>query len=201
VHTTFYAIGHAAVTQCLLSHGANAKHKDKTKRTALHYAKVHKKKEVIAMLQLAEKASHQGAPEVSSLQEGDTGTDAEPTGTSEKILEDVLRFQDELAQEAFAFADEHFQAFEVTESGEHQLANTQLHNQFLEIFELRLNEYLEANGVAPQTFYDVLEERTAAASESTALLVASFRAITDYDFFIEAMRERREAAAQAAGGY
>ena len=56
----------------------------------------------------------------------------------------------------------------VLESGEHQLENKQLHNQFNEIFELRLDEYLAAKGIAPQTFYEVLEERTAADSESTA---------------------------------
>ena len=117
---------------------------------------------------LEEELRQTKVPEASS---GAVETDAdveEPSDPSEKIVEDLLAFQDELAQEAFAFADQHFQSFEVLESGEHQLENKQLHNQFNEIFELRLDEYLAAKGIAPQTFYEVLEERTAADSESTA---------------------------------
>jgi hypothetical protein len=190
----FYAIGHAATTQLLLNAGANVNHKDKTKKDALHYSKVHKKTEVITVLQNAMQALQQGAPEVPSLPEGDASTDtnAEPINPSEQIVEHILNFQEELGQEAFAFADQHFQDFEVMESGEHQLQNKQLHNQFTEIFELRLNDYLAAKEIAPQTFYNVLEEQTAADSKSTALLLQSLRIATDYDFFIEVMRERKD---------
>ena len=106
-------------------------HKDKTKKVALHYAKVHKKTEVITVLNNAMQALQQGAPEVPSLPEGDASTDtnAEPTNLSEQIVEQLLSFQDELVQEAFAFADQHFHDFEVMESGEHQLQNKQLRCQ------------------------------------------------------------------------
>ncbi|CAK9011830.1 unnamed protein product [Durusdinium trenchii] len=103
-----------------------------------------------------------------------------------------------LVQTAVQFADANCAIFE-PELGEHKLVYTQLHNEFKQLFEDRLNSFLASIGATPEAFYAAFEK---AGHEGEVQTMAELMyTCLEYEFFCQIMCERkRELEAQHATG-
>jgi hypothetical protein len=109
-----------------------------------------------------------------------------------EAVTDWLTGEEMLIQEAYAFADQYCHAFTAPATpGEHKLEFTELHKQFQTVFEEKLNAKLVSLGVEPEQFHAALEAMK--DDESTEMLIQFLIAMTDYDFFIQVMEERKAA--------
>eukprot|EP00435_Cladocopium_sp_Y103_P024245 s4367_g5.t3 len=103
-----------------------------------------------------------------------------------------------LVQTAVQFADANCAIFE-PELGEHKLVYTQLHNDFKQLFEDRLNSFLASIGATPEAFYVAFQK---AGHEGEVQTMAELMyTCLEYEFFCQIMCERkRELEAQHASG-
>lgn len=102
---------------------------------------------------------------------------------------------------AYEFADQHCHIFD-QHSETHKLEYTELHHQFRDLFEQKLNEYLASEELEPEAFHLVLAKaiRVDPEAENMGQMLL---AVMDYEFFCQVMVERKNAAdeAAAAEGY
>mmetsp|Transcript_24583 Transcript_24583/g.49871 ORF Transcript_24583/g.49871 Transcript_24583/m.49871 type:complete len:115 (+) Transcript_24583:53-397(+) len=109
---------------------------------------------------------------------------------------------EELIKLAYAFADQYCHLFE-PELGEHKLVYTELHQQFRQLFENKLHEFLASLGYTPEAFY-VAFEKCAKVDAGTETMSELMYCCLQYEFFCQVMSERRadamrQAAADASG--
>merc|ERR1711974_162074 len=102
-----------------------------------------------------------------------------------------------LFQQATAFADLHCDAFEPSPGGEHKLVYTDLHKQYVLLFEDRLGAFLHSlGGYTLEHFYAALPQ--CAAREPNAEMMAECMLLClEYEFFCQLMCERKREKQQA----
>ncbi|CAJ1403225.1 unnamed protein product [Effrenium voratum] len=127
----------------------------------------------------------------------------EVTGEEEELVQQVKKWftcteMEALVQTAVQFADANCAVFE-PELGEHKLVYTQLHNEFKQLFEDRLNSFLASIGATPEAFYAAMEK---SANEGEVQTMAELMyTCLQYEFFCQIMCERkRELEARQAAG-
>uniref|UniRef100_A0A7S1WPJ6 Cilia- and flagella-associated protein 36 n=1 Tax=Alexandrium catenella TaxID=2925 RepID=A0A7S1WPJ6_ALECA len=104
---------------------------------------------------------------------------------------------EELIKTAYAFADQNCHLFE-PELGEHKLVYTELHHQFRQLFEDKLNAFLASLGCSPEAFY-VAFEKCSKVDPGTETMAELMYCCLQYEFFCQVMSERKaDALRQAA---
>mmetsp|Transcript_88103 Transcript_88103/g.244559 ORF Transcript_88103/g.244559 Transcript_88103/m.244559 type:complete len:133 (+) Transcript_88103:91-489(+) len=128
---------------------------------------------------------------------------AEVTAGEAAVVEAVKQWfmrdaPEELVQTAAAFADQHCDIFE-PHLGEHKLVYTELHKQYRQIFEDKLNTYLAALGCTPEAFYAAFE-KYGKVDRGTQEMGELMYCCLEYEFFCQVMSERKAEAVKRAAG-
>mmetsp|Transcript_3269 Transcript_3269/g.6622 ORF Transcript_3269/g.6622 Transcript_3269/m.6622 type:complete len:143 (-) Transcript_3269:2-430(-) len=127
---------------------------------------------------------------------------AQPTPEQEALVEAVKTWfmqteMEALFQAASDFADQHCEVFE-PELGEHKLEYTVLHNQFREIFEGKLLDFLTSMGQTQEAF-DAAFEACVSADANTQVMGELMWCALNYEFFCSLMCEKRAERRRALG--
>mmetsp|Transcript_49769 Transcript_49769/g.105997 ORF Transcript_49769/g.105997 Transcript_49769/m.105997 type:complete len:180 (-) Transcript_49769:13-552(-) len=94
-----------------------------------------------------------------------------------------------LFESATEFADAHCEVFDPY-LGEHKLEYTELHKQFRQLFEDKLNNFLASLGYSPEHFYLAFEKCIDRDAETKGMADIMWCCL-DYEFFCQIMCERK----------
>ncbi|KAL4162265.1 hypothetical protein PRNP1_002812 [Phytophthora ramorum] len=123
----------------------------------------------------------------------DDGSRFDP-GSSD-LVDKVISFffdNDEFAHTFEAFAELHCHAFNL-DSDEMKLEYTDIYNEFLALFEEKLEAYIQSQGATVHEFYDLVRRAYEVDRQSGTVLCSEILVATaDFDVFVLMMRQTRE---------
>lgn len=99
---------------------------------------------------------------------------------------------DDFAHTFETFAEYHCHAFDL-DSEEMKLEYTDIYNQFLALFEKKLEAYIQSQGATVREFYDLVRHAYEVNRESGTVLCSEILVATaDFDVFVQMMRQTKE---------
>ncbi|KAF4318387.1 hypothetical protein BBO99_00007441 [Phytophthora kernoviae] len=149
----------------------------------------------------AEKKHGDGARE-SKAHGGDEKASAKDDGSSANdkdndLVNKVITYffdNDEFAHTFETFAEENCHAFDL-ESEEMKLEYTDIYNEFLALFEKKLEGYIKSQGSTVHEFYELVRQAYQTDRESGTVLCSEILVATaDFDVFVLMMRQTKETA-------
>ncbi|KAG7398379.1 hypothetical protein PHYBOEH_011180 [Phytophthora boehmeriae] len=118
-------------------------------------------------------------------------------GDDKDLVNKVITYffdNDEFARTFETFAEENCHAFDL-DSEEMKLEYTDIYNEFLALFEKKLEGYIKSQGATVHEFYDLVRQAYQTDRESGTVLCSEILVATaDFDVFVLMMRQTKEAA-------
>ncbi|KAL3663207.1 hypothetical protein V7S43_011617 [Phytophthora oleae] len=140
----------------------------------------------------SESKSH--APEKASAKD-DEGSTSETD--SNDLVNKVISFffdNDEFAHTFETFAELHCHAFDL-DSDEMKLEYTDIYNEFLALFEKKLEAFIRSQGATVHEFYEMVRRAYEIDRQSGTVLCSEILVATaDFDVFVLMMRQTKETA-------
>ncbi|OWY92945.1 hypothetical protein PHMEG_00037834 [Phytophthora megakarya] len=113
------------------------------------------------------------------------------------LVNKVISFffdNDEFAHTFETFAEHHCHAFDL-DSEEMKLEYTDIYNEFLALFEQKLEAFIRSQGATVQEFYELVRKAYEVDRESGTVLCSEILVATaDFDVFVLMMRQTKEAS-------
>ncbi|POM71287.1 hypothetical protein PHPALM_7368 [Phytophthora palmivora] len=113
------------------------------------------------------------------------------------LVNKVISFffdNDEFAHTFEAFAEHHCHAFDL-DSDEMKLEYTDIYNEFLALFEQKLEAFIRSQGATVQEFYELVRRAYEIDRQSGTVLCSEILVATaDFDVFVLMMRQTKEAS-------
>ncbi|ETP40383.1 hypothetical protein F442_12270 [Phytophthora nicotianae P10297] len=113
------------------------------------------------------------------------------------LVNKVISFffdNDEFAHTFETFAEHHCHAFDL-DSDEMKLEYTDIYNEFLALFEEKLEAYIRSQGATVHEFYDMVRRAYETDRQSGTVLCSEILVATaDFDVFVLMMRQTKEAS-------
>ncbi|KUF76044.1 Coiled-coil domain-containing protein [Phytophthora nicotianae] len=113
------------------------------------------------------------------------------------LVNKVISFffdNDEFAHTFETFAEHHCHAFDL-DSDEMKLEYTDIYNEFLALFEEKLEAYIRSQGATVHEFYDMVRRAYETNRQSGTVLCSEILVATaDFDVFVLMMRQTKEAS-------
>ncbi|KAG6613897.1 uncharacterized protein IUM83_10222 [Phytophthora cinnamomi] len=125
----------------------------------------------------------------------DDGSSFDPENND--LVNKVISFffdNDEFAHTFETFAENHCHAFDL-DSDEMKLEYTDIYNEFLALFEEKLEAYIRSQGATVHEFYELVRRAYEIDRQSGTVLCSEILVATaDFDVFVLMMRQTKEAA-------
>mmetsp|Transcript_543 Transcript_543/g.1403 ORF Transcript_543/g.1403 Transcript_543/m.1403 type:complete len:124 (-) Transcript_543:333-704(-) len=97
---------------------------------------------------------------------------------------------DNFAEGFEAFARDNCDIFD-TDAEEQKLEYTEVYKKFQELFDVKIEELLGAQGVSTDDFYSACKQAVKTGDSDREEFMKMLIAITDYDMFLTTMREEK----------
>ncbi|KAG7392822.1 hypothetical protein PHYPSEUDO_014309 [Phytophthora pseudosyringae] len=144
---------------------------------------------------LASESKPHAGSERAGAKDDDGGSSVDPD--SNDLVNKVIAFffdNDEFAHTFETFAELHCHAFDL-DSDEMKLEYTDIYNEFLALFEQKLEAFIRSQGATVHEFYELVRRAYDVDRQSGTVLCSEILVATaDFDVFVLMMRQTKETA-------